>query len=86
MESQRGARQLVERLAIAMQASILLRHGDAVIAQAFIQSRIAPNGERAAAGGLHGGAAVFSASDAQHIIGRNIPVFNPKSSLNSSFV
>jgi putative acyl-CoA dehydrogenase len=35
------ARQIVERLAVLLQASLLLRHGDAALADAFVASRLA---------------------------------------------
>jgi putative acyl-CoA dehydrogenase len=36
-----GARRLVERMALALQASLLVRHGDAAVADAFCASRLA---------------------------------------------
>jgi putative acyl-CoA dehydrogenase len=35
------ARRLVEQMALALQASLLVRHGDAAVAQAFCASRLA---------------------------------------------
>jgi putative acyl-CoA dehydrogenase len=42
-----GARRLVERLALALQGSLLLRHGDPHVAEAFLESRLAGAGGRA---------------------------------------
>jgi len=41
------ARYLVERLALALQASLLLRHGDNVVAEAFCATRLEGGGGRA---------------------------------------
>ena len=41
------ARRIVERLAIALQASLLLRHGDPAVAEAFCASRLAGDHGRA---------------------------------------
>ncbi|MFN2525933.1 MAG: acyl-CoA dehydrogenase family protein [Actinomycetota bacterium] len=46
-EIETRARRIVERMAIALQASLLLRHGDAVVADAFCQTRVAGGGGRA---------------------------------------
>ena len=35
------ARRIVERMAIALQASLLIRHGDAAVAEAFCATRLA---------------------------------------------
>jgi putative acyl-CoA dehydrogenase len=48
------ARGLTERIALAVQAAILLGHGPAYVAEAFIASRIA-NGAPAAFGVLPAG-------------------------------
>ena len=40
----RGA--LVERLALCLQGSLLLRHGDAVVAEAFCATRLGGDGGR----------------------------------------
>jgi putative acyl-CoA dehydrogenase len=42
-----GARRLVERLALALQASLLLRHAPAAVADAFVASRLGPDGHLA---------------------------------------
>jgi len=39
-----GARRLVERMGLALQASLLVRHGDATVADAFCASRLAEAG------------------------------------------
>jgi putative acyl-CoA dehydrogenase len=41
-----NARRIVERLAVALQASLLLRHGDGEAAEVFIASRLQRNGGR----------------------------------------
>jgi putative acyl-CoA dehydrogenase len=41
-----NARRIVERLAVALQASLLLRHGDGEAAEAFIASRLQRKGGR----------------------------------------
>lgn len=73
--NQRAARNIVERLAVAMQGSILLRHGDPLVVEAFIASRIACSLDRVSSGGLHGGSSIFSEQHAEHVIKRNMPVF-----------
>jgi putative acyl-CoA dehydrogenase len=42
--SEEGARRLLERLAVALQASLLVRHGSAEVADAFCASRLAEPG------------------------------------------
>ena len=41
------ARYLVERLALALQASLLVRHGDPAVAEAFCATRLDGRGGRA---------------------------------------
>jgi putative acyl-CoA dehydrogenase len=41
------ARRLVERLALCLQGSLLVRHGDSAVADAFCASRLGGDGERA---------------------------------------
>jgi putative acyl-CoA dehydrogenase len=43
-DSEREARRLVEKAALALQASLLIRHGQSAIAEAFCSSRIAGDG------------------------------------------
>lgn len=43
-ESQRAARRLTEKAALLLQASLLLRHGNAAIAEAFVASRLGRQG------------------------------------------
>jgi putative acyl-CoA dehydrogenase len=45
-EDESNARRIVERLALALQASLLLRHGDEVAAEAFVASRLRGDGGR----------------------------------------
>ncbi|MFM9045994.1 MAG: acyl-CoA dehydrogenase family protein, partial [Solirubrobacterales bacterium] len=61
------ARRSVERMALALQGSLLTRHGDPAIAQAFSSSRL---------GDDHGGAfgTLPAETDFQAIIERNAPV------------
>jgi putative acyl-CoA dehydrogenase len=60
------ARRVVERMAIALQASILVRHGDPAVADAFCATRLAGRGGRAL-GTLPPGV------DCTHIIERHRP-------------
>ncbi|HEX8743162.1 MAG TPA: acyl-CoA dehydrogenase family protein [Thermoleophilaceae bacterium] len=60
------ARRLVERMAVALQASLLVRHGDAAVADAFCASRLAGDRGRAL-GTLPAGA------DFERIIERHSP-------------
>jgi putative acyl-CoA dehydrogenase len=41
------ARSIVERMGIALQASLLLRHGDEAVAQTFCRTRLGQSGGRA---------------------------------------
>jgi putative acyl-CoA dehydrogenase len=41
------ARHIVERMALALQGSLLVRHGDLAVADAFCASRLAGDGGRA---------------------------------------
>ena len=60
------ARRIVERMGVALQASLLVRHGDAAVADAFCASRLAGDRGRAL-GTLPGGI------DFERIIERNAP-------------
>uniref|UniRef100_A0A7S3HQP3 Acyl-CoA dehydrogenase/oxidase C-terminal domain-containing protein n=1 Tax=Spumella elongata TaxID=89044 RepID=A0A7S3HQP3_9STRA len=75
LESQRGARNLVDRLALALQASILVRYGDKQIAEAFLASRIPSVEGSAARGANFGGYAVYNEALTDSILSRNMPVF-----------
>lgn len=57
-----GARHLVERMALALQASLLLRHAPAAVAELFIATRIARRGGLAY-GALPAGAPVDAVID-----------------------
>ncbi len=46
-EMEYRARRLVECMALALQGALLVRHGDAAVADAFCATRLAPNGGRA---------------------------------------
>jgi putative acyl-CoA dehydrogenase len=60
------ARRLVESMALALQASLLVRHGDPAVADSFCASRL---------GGDHGGAfgTLPAESDFRSIVERNAP-------------
>jgi putative acyl-CoA dehydrogenase len=45
--SEQAGRRLAESLAVALQASLLIRHGDAAVADAFAATRLAAGGGRA---------------------------------------
>lgn len=72
--NQRMARNVTDRLAMALQASILLRMGDSVTAKAYIASRIHRGGD--SAGCNYGGSFVFDAATCEHILARNLPKFS----------
>jgi len=61
------ARQVVEDMALALQASVLVRHGNPAVADAFCASRL---------GGEHGGAfgTLPATTDFRKIISRSAPV------------
>jgi putative acyl-CoA dehydrogenase len=42
-EAQAGARRLVESMALALQASLLVQHGPGTVAEAFVGARLAPD-------------------------------------------
>jgi putative acyl-CoA dehydrogenase len=62
-----NARRLVEMIALTLQASVLMRHGDSMIANAFMDSRF--SGERFACFG-----ALAAGTDFQGIVDRSNPV------------
>ena len=43
-DAEARARHIVERMAVALQASLLLRHGDPVVAEVFCGSRLTGGG------------------------------------------
>jgi putative acyl-CoA dehydrogenase len=71
-ENQRTARNLIDRLGLAMQGSILLRMSDPIVAKAFLESRIYQKDNM---GINYGGTSIFTAQDCKHILDRNLPVF-----------
>mmetsp|Transcript_26721 Transcript_26721/g.44666 ORF Transcript_26721/g.44666 Transcript_26721/m.44666 type:complete len:685 (+) Transcript_26721:53-2107(+) len=80
---QQSARWCVERLAVALQASILLRFGDDVVARAYVHSRIHPtstsssSGTGGSGGGMtYGSSYVYSDKECNYILQRNMPVFS----------
>lgn len=74
-QSQRHARHVVDKLALALQAAVVMEHGDERVARAFLASRL--GGEAIQGGGLGStyGSFVHNPNDAQHILERNLPVF-----------
>lgn len=66
-DAQFGARRLAENLALALQASLLVRHAPAAVADAFCASRL----DRAAAGGAFG--TLPRGVDAKAIVDRVLP-------------
>jgi putative acyl-CoA dehydrogenase len=67
-EAQAAARSIVERLAVALQGSLVLRHSPAAVADAFVGSRVAGFGGRTF-GAFPAGASV----DARAIVERHRP-------------
>ena len=65
-EQQAGARWIVERLATALQASLLLRHSPAAVSDAFVRTRV--HGERGATFG-----ALPSGLDVDGVVRRILP-------------
>ncbi|KQX66763.1 acyl-CoA dehydrogenase family protein [Angustibacter sp. Root456] len=65
-EQEAGARWTVERLAVALQASLLLRHAPAAVSDAFVRTRVL--GERGATFG-----ALPSSLDVDRIVARILP-------------
>jgi putative acyl-CoA dehydrogenase len=58
---------VVERMAVALQASQLLRHAPSVIADAFVATRLAGDG------GMHYGT-LPAGTDVSAIVDRHVPV------------
>lgn len=73
-ENQRQARSLTDQIAIAMQASQLLQHGNSKVAECFIMSRLRPSTFISGAGLNIGSTVVYSKSNSQSIIEENTPV------------
>ena len=70
-EQQIHARNIADRLAVAIQASILIRFGDEIVANAYIASRIMNSTNRGInAGGTH----IYTMEECEHILARNMPV------------
>ncbi len=68
-EIEHCARRIVERLALALQGSLLIRHSPAPVADAFCATRLAGGG------GLHYGT-LPAGIDVKAIIDRHTPVLN----------
>ena len=66
-ELERSARSVVERLALLLQASLLVRHAPPEVADAFVESRLGPGG------GLAFGT-LSPAADAEAIVRRALPL------------
>jgi putative acyl-CoA dehydrogenase len=71
LELQRHARNLVDRLAVALQASVLMRFGCPVMAEMYVESRVF-NG-RGDSRGMNFGSTVYSADNLKHVLQENIP-------------
>jgi putative acyl-CoA dehydrogenase len=65
-DAEPGARRLVESMALALQAALLVRHGDAAVADAFCAARLDRDG------GLAYGT-LPPRIDAESIVARNRP-------------
>jgi putative acyl-CoA dehydrogenase len=70
IQNQRGARNIVDRLALALQASIMVRYGDPSSAEGYISSRIQSNNGGI---GYNYGSHIFKVSSAEEILFRNTP-------------
>ena len=76
-EMQLRARQIVDHMAIAMQASLLLRYGCPITADLFIQSRIRStnnNTNNSFMNGINYGGTPFDIISAKRIIESNMPI------------
>ena len=71
LEVQRGARNIVDRLAIAQQASLLLRYGCPKAAEMYVESRMLSNGTGDR--GMNYGSTPYSAANSLHVINDNLP-------------
>ena len=69
---QRYARNIVDRLAVALQASILLRFGCPVIAEMYVESRI--HGGEGVTRGMNFGSTAFSVANIKHVLDDNMPI------------
>lgn len=76
ISAQRSARHLVDKLAMALQASILIEHGDAKVAAAYLASRLGSDNIHGTSVGSTCGSHVHDASTCQHIMDRSMPVFS----------
>ena len=78
VELQLRARQIVDHMAVAMQASLLLRYGCPITADLFIQTRI--RGQSASHGigatGVNYGSIPLDVVSAKRIIDSNMPIVN----------
>ncbi len=72
VELQRHSRHIVDRMAVALQASVLLRYGDPKIADMYVESRIFSSGYSNL--GMNYGSTVYSAGNVQHVLSEHTPV------------
>ena len=71
-DQQRAARNLCDRLAISLQASLMLRFGQPEAAEIFLQCRVRPgNGAR-----NYGASAHFTPTKFRAVIDEHLPIFN----------
>jgi len=68
---QRHARNLVDRLAIALQGSVVLRFGCPIMAEMYVESRVFNNGMDSR--GMNFGSTVYSQSNLNRVLDANIP-------------
>lgn len=74
MADQRRARYLCDRLATCLEASLLLRFGNPLIAEGYISSRIREDPICSSYGSNYGNH-IYSSKMSQEVIQRNMPVF-----------
>ena len=80
MQAQINARGLVDQMAVAFQASLLLRYGCPQATEMFIASRIGSKLNSTSSGsesnwGVNYGSTAFTPSNAKYVIQDNMPVF-----------
>lgn len=77
LQAQRGARNIVDRLAVAMIASVQLRFGDPQMAEAYIATRVPAlsNVDAQHRGVNIGGDFIYGNAQSDYIIERNLPHF-----------
>lgn len=73
--SQRGARHIVDKLALALQAGIMIEHGDERVATAFLASRLGGDSIEGGSFASTYGSHIHDQATCDHILQRNLPVF-----------